>query len=168
VTLANALPALLALTLILCVLRIFHRFRARAMRTLATTWGFQYIGPPAPKWWNPFRPRISLPIPTLVFHGLPTLRQVWNVIEGEQNGKSVLIFDAVIGAKGGAPCTFIACQAGQNPFGVVISPDRLVQSHGWAVVHGVWFLWFSWEMGIKRLERYVKKLRTGSTRFDKS
>lgn len=163
VTLRNTIPTLLALSLLLCVLRVFHMFRARAMRSLAAKWGFRYIGPAAPKWWNPSQPNIGLPIPSRVFHRLPTLRQVWNVIEGQQNGKTVLIFDGVIGARGGAPCTFIACQTEQNPFGVVTSPNRLIQSHGWTVLHGVWLLWLSWEMGIQRLEHYVKELRTGST-----
>jgi hypothetical protein len=44
----------------------------------------------------------------------------------------------------------------------VSSPDRIIQSHGSTVVHGVWFLWFSWTMGIKRLDRYLSKVRVGS------
>lgn len=162
-TLANLLPVLLVLTMVLIGLRIIHMFRARAMRTLARTWGFQYIGPPAPKCWNPRRPKLR-PLPSWFSKAcLPSgTRQVWNVIEGRQSGVSVLIFDAVIGAKGGAPRTFIACQTEQNPFGIVTSPDRLIQSHGWTILHGVWFLWFSWTMGIQRLEHNVRKLGVGS------
>src|ERR1700680_2314218 len=150
------------LTLILSVLRIFYMFRARAMRTLAARWGFQYIGPPAPRWWwNPSHAKFSPPLPGWLSSvpSVPQIRQVWNVIEGQQNGVSVLIFDGVIGARGGAPCTFIMCQTEQNPFGITTPPDRLIQLHGWTVLHGVWFLWFSWIMGTQRLERHMKKLR---------
>ena len=148
-TFTNVLPLLLTLTLALGVVRIIHMFRARAMRTLATRWGLRYIGPPAPKWWNPHHPKVRPPLPVRFSLAclLSGTRQVWNVIEGQQNGVSVLIFDCVIGAKGGQPCTFIACQTEQNPFGIVTSPDRLIQSHGWTVLHGAWFLWFSWTKG---------------------
>ena len=158
----NFLPVLVVLATILGVIRPFHMFRARAMRTLATTWGFRYVGPPAPKWWNPSRSRISPPLPAGFSRVGFSIRQVWNVIEGQQNGAAVFIFDGIIGAKGGAPCTFIACQTEQNTFGMVTSPDRLIQSHGWTVLYGVWFLWFSWAMRMQRVEHYVKKLRTGS------
>jgi hypothetical protein len=155
------------LTLILGMVQIIHMFRARAMRALAARLGFQYIGPSAPKWWHPSHPKISPPLPvgfSLACH--PSGRritQVWNLIEGQQNGVSVLVFDSILGwGRGSAPCTLIACQTEQNPFGIVSSPDRVIQSHGWTVVHGVWLLWFSWTMGIKRLEDYVNKLRVGS------
>lgn len=165
--LLNFLSVLAAVSLILGVVRIIHMFRARAMRVLAARWGFQYIGPSAPKWWESSHPKIS---PSLPFRfsqiWQPSGRQItqiWNLIEGQQNGVSVLVFDSVLGAgRGSAPCTLIAFQSEENPFGIVSSPDRVIQSHGWTVVHGVWFLWFSWTMGIKRLEHYVNKLRTGS------
>jgi hypothetical protein len=166
VTLTNYIPVLVGLTLILGVLRIFYIFRSRALRILADTWGFQYIGPPAPKWWNPSHPKISPPLPgwfsQVCRPSGQRIRQIWNVIEGRQNGVSVLIFDAIIGEyRGGAACTFIACQTQHNPFGTGTSPDRLIQSHGWTVLHGVWFLWFSWTMGVQQLEHHVKGLRVG-------
>jgi hypothetical protein len=158
----NFLPVLVVLALILGIVRLFHMFRARALRILATKWGFRYVGPPAPKWWNPSHSKVSPPLPVGFSAVGFSIRQVWNVIEGQQNGAAVFIFDGIIGAKGGAPCTFIACQTEQNTFGTVTSPDRLIQSHGWTVLHGVWFLWFSWTMGVQRLEHYLKKLRAGS------
>lgn len=161
--LLNFLSVLAGVSLILGVVQIIHLFRARAMRALAARWGFQYIGPPAPKLWNPSHLR-SVPLSRLGFPLVhPSgrrIRQAWNVIEGQQNGVSVLIFDSVLGEiKGGAPCTLIACQTEQNPFGIVISPDRVIQSNGWTVLHGVWFLQFSWTMGIRHIEDYVSKLR---------
>ena len=161
-TLTNYLPVLVGLTLILAVLQIFYIFRSRALRTLAAIWGFQYIGPPTPKWWNRSRLKINPPLPAW-FSRVWRISQVWNVIEGKQNGASVLIFDAVIGeGRGSKAWTFIACQTEDNPFGPVSSPDRLMHSHGWTVLHGVRFLCFSWTMGTHRLERYVKRLRVGS------
>jgi hypothetical protein len=163
VTLVKFLQVLAAVSLILGTVRINYMFRARAMRALATRWGFQYIGPPAPKWWNRSQPKISPPLPvrfTLICR--PSGRQItqiWNLIEGQQNGVSVVVFDSVLGeGRGSAPCTLIACQTEENPFGMVSSPDRVIQSHGWTILHGVWFLWFSWTMGTKRLDNYLNKL----------
>jgi hypothetical protein len=89
------------------------------------------------------------------------MRQAWNVIEGQLNGVPVVIFDSVIGERGGHPCTFVACHTEENPFGTVKLADRVIQSHGWTVLHGVWFLWFSWVMRIQHLEQYVEQLRVG-------
>ena len=161
----NLLVVLATVLLIVGVAQIIHMFRARAMRALAVRWGFQYIGPPAPRLWNPSHLHISSPLPACLSHFQPSgrrIRQVWNVMERQQSGISILIFDSVIGEyKGGAPCTVIACQTEQNPFGTVTSPDRVIQSHGWTVLHGVWFLWFSWTMGIQRLDHHLKKLGVG-------
>jgi len=135
-------------------MQIIHRFRARSMRAFAAKWGFRYIGPPAPKWWNPSH--FDLPHSMSIFVGI---RQVWNVVEGERNGVSIFICDGVIGSRGGQPCTFIACQGGQNPFGTVDATVRVVQHHGWTVLYGVWLLWFSWTMSMKRIDHHVDGLR---------
>ena len=162
------LPVLAVVALVFGVTKIFYVFRARAMRAFASSWGLRYAGPAAPKWWNPFHNhKIIPPLPgwfSMAFH--PSGRritQVWNLIEGHQNGVSVVIFDSILGAgRGSAPCTIIACETEQNPFGLVSSPDRVIQSGGCTIVHGVWFLHFSWTMGIRRLEHYVQALRVGS------
>lgn len=173
--LLNFLEVAAVVSLIFGVFRIMHMFRARSMRALAARWGFQYIGPPAPKWWNPSTLEINPRLPAWIARFYPSgirIRQIWNVIEGQRDGISVLIFDSVIGEyKGGQPCTLIACHTEDNPFGTVTFPDRLIQSHGWTVLHGVWFLWFSWTMGMQRLEHHVKTLQVGSVcelRTDKS
>jgi hypothetical protein len=146
VTLLKFLQVLATVSLIFGIVRVIHVFRARAMRALAARWGFRYIGPPAPRWRKPSHPKIT-PLPvrfTLICR--PSGRQitqVWNLIEGQQNGVSVVVFDSVLGAgRGSAPCTLIACETDQNPFGTVSSPDRVIQTHGWTVLHGVWFLGF--------------------------
>ena len=166
-TLLKFLPVLAVVMLVFGVTKIFHVFRTLAMRAFAARWGFQYIGPSAPKWWHPSHPKVGPPLPgwfSLACH--PSGRritQAWNVIEGHQDGVSVFIFDSILGqGRGSAPCTVIACQTEQNPFGIVAPPDRVIQSGGWTAVHGVWFLFFSWTMGIPRLDDYVNRLRVGS------
>jgi hypothetical protein len=144
---------------------MMHLVRARAMRAFASRWHFEYRGPGAPPswWWNPSHLKIHPPLPAWIAHLRPRgqrIRQVWNVIEAKKNGVSVLIFDSVIGEyKGGQPCTVIACEGEQNPFGIVPSADCVEQTHGWTVLHGVWFHWFSWTMGIKRLDDHLGKLQ---------
>ena len=167
--LVNFLPVLAALALALGGTKIFWVFRGRAMRAFAARWGLRYIGPEAPKWRNPRHAELRGTVPiwfTLTTH--PSGRrisQVWNVIEGYQNGISVLIFDSILGdGRGSAPCTFIACQAEQNPFGIITSPMRVIQSSECTVLHGVWLLGLSWIMGIKRLDDYMSRLRVGSVR----
>jgi hypothetical protein len=138
--------------LVLGAVRIVHVFRARAIRAFAARWGLQYIGPPAPPkwWWNPAHFEIRPPLPVWVSHFHPSgqrIRQAWNVIEGQQNGVSIIVLDTVIGEyRGGQACTLFACHTEKNPFDAMTSADRVVQSHGWTVLHGVWFLWFSWVM----------------------
>ena len=89
-----------ALTLIVVGLRMWYMIRARSMCELAARWGFRYIGPPAPRWCNPIRPKISPPLPAqLRLDRNPAgcvVRQVWNVMEGQHNGVTVLIFDYIV------------------------------------------------------------------------
>ena len=148
---------------ILGVAQLWHMSRARSMRAFAARWGFQYIGPSAPKLWNPSHLEIGPTLPAWISHFQPSgfrIRQVWNVVEGQRNGISLLIFDCVIGEyRGGHPCTMIVCQTEQNPFGIATWPDRVIQSHGWTVLHGIWFLWFSWTMRVQRIDTHVDKMQ---------
>ncbi len=161
VTLSNFVTILAGVALLCGVTKIFYLFRARAMNALASRWGLRYAGPAGPKWWKrSHRPEIGPSLPGWFLGAChPSGRriaQIWNVIEGNQNGVPLLIFDSILGeGRGSAYCTVIACQTEQNPFGMVARPDRLIQTHGWTILHGVWFLWFSWTMGIPRIERYV-------------
>jgi hypothetical protein len=123
------LPAITVLALLFGVISSLYMFRARSMRGLAARWAFQYVGPRAPNFWG-FRSfpktRLSLPV-SFPRAGYPAgeIRQVWNVIEGQQNGFSVLVFDSVLGAGRGVYCTVIACQTKQNPFGRDTSSGRV-------------------------------------------
>lgn len=172
VTLLKFLPALAALALIVVAIRVSLMFRARTMRAFAARRGLRYIGPPAFKWWGfPPVPKIRPPVPvpfSLDWWPANKLRQVWNVIEGQQEAVSVLIFDSFIGiGKAGVYRTFFACKAEQSLFGTDNPRDRIVHSHGWTILYrSPRFLevpWATWSMGIKRLEDHLSKLRVGSS-----
>ena len=163
---ANLLYVVAVVALALSAVRTVHIFRARSMRALAARRGFRYIGPSAPPkwWWNPPYPVVGPSLPAWISRFRPSghrMRQVWNVIEGQQNGVSIIIFDSIVGDyRGGQPCTLVACRTEQqSPFGTLTSADRIVQSHGWTVLHGAWFLWFSWTMGAKRIESHLNGLQ---------
>jgi hypothetical protein len=156
VTLLNVV---LVVAAILGTVRIMHFFRARAMRRFASRWGLRYIGPGAPPqwWWNTSRPKIPSPLPGWISR--LGISQAWNIIEGKNKSTSVFVFDGVRGTIRSQPCTYIACQTEQNPFGISTSVEPVIQIHGWTVLHGVWFLWFSWLMGIGRLDRHLSTLQ---------
>ena len=159
-TFLNTVSALVFVALILCTLRVFYVLRARSMCRIAARWGFRYIGPTAPpQWWlNPSRPKIPSPLPGWISR--LGVSQAWNIIEGKNNGTSVFVFDAVWGGPVRTqPCTYIACQTEQSPFGMSTSVEPVIQIHGWTVLHGVWFFWFSWFMGIGRLDRHLSNLQ---------
>ena len=153
------LKFLLALAAVLGAVRMAYIFRARAMRRFAAKWSFRYLGPTAPPqwWWNTSHLEVGPPVPAWISHF--GITQIWNVIEGQRDGKPIIIFDSIVGDFRSRPLTLISCQTGQNPFRTGTSVDRVVQTHGWTILQGVWFLWFSWTMGIRRLDRHLRELR---------
>jgi len=94
------------------------------------------------------------------------VKQIWNVIEGQQSGVQVLIFDAYIGASKGSFRTFLAIKSEHSPFGMDTRRDCIVQSNGWMILIRVPFPlevpWATWSMGIRNLERCLNALRAGS------
>jgi len=152
------LKLVLEVAAILGAARIMYFFRARAMLRLASKWGFRYVGPTTPPqwWWNTSRPIIPAPLPGRFPH--LGVSQVWNIIEGKNNGSAVFIFDGISEGARTQPCTFIACQTEQSPFPITMSVEPVLQIHGWTVLRGVRFGWFSWFMGIRRLDRHIDYL----------
>jgi hypothetical protein len=152
------LDFVLTIAAILAAVRIMYFFRARAMQRLASKWGFQYIGPTTPpQWWlNTFRPKIPAPLPG--WFSRLGISQAWNIIEGKNNGTQLFIFDGVVGTFKSYPCSYIACQAEQSPFPMPTSAERVKQIRGWTFLRGVWFLWFSWLMGTRRIDRHLRYL----------
>ncbi len=160
----NLLKVLLALAAIYGAVQISYAVRTRAMRALAARWNFQYIGPPPRRWWWPVtHPIVRPPVPSWVSHltlSGQKVSRVWNVIEGTRDGVAIVIFDVVLGgSRNSHPCTLIACQTEENPFQQPASVDRVIANQGWTVLHGVWFLWFSWTMGVSRIDKYLRNLR---------
>lgn len=163
--------ALVVAAVLSVCLKILMFVRAKHMRVLAARWGFRYIGPPALRFsrvWFSTSHEVRPPLPasfSLRGYPLGDIRQVWNVIEGRQNGVLLLIFDSFVrGGKAGGYCTFIACQTQQNPFGTDTSRNRVIQTGGWTVFYRIPFLQapWPWTMGIQRLDDYVNKLQAGS------
>jgi hypothetical protein len=145
---------------ILGAARLMHFFRARAMRRFASRWGLRYIGPGAPpQWWfDTSTPMIPSPLPRWVSR--LGISQAWNIIEGKNNGTSVFVFDGLSVGFRSQPRTYIACQTDQSPFGMSTSVEPVIEMHGWTVLQGVWFLWFSWLMGIGRLDKHLSNLHS--------
>ena len=154
------LKFVLLVAAMLGAVRIMHYFRACAMRRLASKWSFRYIGPTAPPqwWWNSSRPIIPAPLPGRFSH--LGISQAWNIIEGKNDGASVFIFDGVSEGYRSHPCTYIACQNEESPFPLTTSAERVIQIRGWTVLRGVRFLWFSWFMGMGRLDRHLSYLES--------
>jgi hypothetical protein len=164
VTLLKFLLVLAPVAVVFGAIRIIFMVRTRGMRALAARWGFHYIGPPAPSFWG-FRsfPKVTPPLPVSFprdCYPVGEIRQVWNVIEGQQNGVSVLICDSVIGER--MYCTILGCQTKQNPFKTDTSTDRVIRSGGWTVLCRVRYLQIPWTMGIQRLDDHMNKLGAGS------
>jgi hypothetical protein len=176
VILLKFLPALAVIALIVGLVRTSLLFRARAMRAFAARWGLQYIGPSAFRWryawgrgWLTLR-KIKPPVPipfSLAWSPANEIRQVWNVIEGQQSGMSIVIFDSIIEGYRDIYRTFVACKTEQNPFEIDKLRDNVVQSHGWTIVYQVPFPllvpWATWSMSIKRLEGHLNMLQVGSS-----
>ena len=169
------LTVLATVALLIVFVRISLLFRARAMRAFAARWGLQYIGPSAFTWrfargrlWVTLR-RTEPPVPfpfSLTWWQGNEIWQVWNVIEGQQSGVSVLIFDSFIEGYKDVYRTFLACKTEQNPFEIHKLRENVVHSHGWTILHGVPFPlvvpWATWSMSIKRLDDHLNTLRVGS------
>jgi hypothetical protein len=85
----NAIPLTLMAGLILLVFYALYtssRYRADAIRALATRSGMHYLGNALPK--------------SLSLEGTPFYRfsKVWNVIDGEPSGIRIMAFDCQVGA----------------------------------------------------------------------
>jgi hypothetical protein len=154
------LKLLLVLAAMLGAVRISCFLRARAMRRFAAKWSLQYLGPSVPRqwWWDTSRLETGPPVPPWVSRF--GITRVWNIIEGKKDGKRIIIFDSLVGSFKSQWRTFIMCQTSQNPFETGTSADRVVQTRGWTLLSSIWLLWFSWPMGIGRLDRHLRQFRS--------
>ena len=167
-TLLHWLPALGAIAVVGGGVRTSLLFRARAMRAFAERWHLQYVGPATFSWRLLFAKsmRPPVPIPFSLDWMAKEIKQIWNVVEGQQSGVPVLIFDAYIGASKGSYRTFFATKTEDRPFGIDTRRDCVVQSNGWTILIREPFLleisWATWSMGIRHLEQRLSNLRVGS------
>ena len=150
VTLLKWLPALGAVALVVGCVRISLLFRARAMRAFAGRWHLQYLGPTTFSWRLLFARtmRPPVPIPFSLDWMAKDVKQIWNVIEGQQSGVPILIFDAYVGASKGAYRTLFATKTEQSPLGIDTRRDCVAQSNGWTILARVPFFlevpWATW------------------------
>jgi hypothetical protein len=167
VTIVKWLPALGAIAVIVGCVRMSLLFRARAMRAFAERWHLQYVGPAAPSWQLLLARTIepSVPIPFSLDWTAKGVKQIWNVIEGQQSGVQLLIFDAYLGASKGSYRTFFATKTKQTPVGLDTRRDCVVQSNGWTILVRAPFPlevpWATWSMNIRYLEDRLDTLRVG-------
>jgi hypothetical protein len=153
------------------VLSLSMALRSRDMRALATRRGFHYVGPASLRTrWVFLVPKITAPLHIPFSIGgwpITPIRQVWNVIEGEQDGVPVFIFDCLGGTfRYYRYRTFFACKTEQSPFENPARTEDIKQMHGWTVVYrGPVFLEgpLPWSIGIRRLEGYLDEMRVSSS-----
>jgi hypothetical protein len=137
------LPPLIMLALILAPIGVLYYVRARAMRAFALRRGFSYVGRPLPKSFYLRGVQIGWPR---------------NVIQGEQDGIPILIFDCYAGKGKGAPyCTIVAAQTnGINAFPEVFPPERITTQRKWTTVYRTRYpLFIPWALDIERIEEIL-------------
>jgi len=76
-------------------------------------------------------------------------------MEGKSNGTPIFVFDGLSAGFKSHPRTYIACETELSPFLITTSAERVIKIHRWTVLQGVRFLWFSWLMSGRRLDRHL-------------
>lgn len=163
---SNFIPALLIVILLVGVTDLLFRLRASAMRNLASNLGFRFTPGPAGLWGLWFPPKGCRPLPsTFSLRGdiLIGVRRTWNVIEGEREGISVLIFDTIqnLGIKSGTYNTIIATRGETDYFRDKGRHEKIVHRNGWTILYGFRFLQIlPWTLSIRRIEQHLNNLGT--------
>ena len=107
----NAIPLILMAGVGLFVFYALHaseRYRAEAIRALATRSGMHYLGKALPR---------SLTLEGTPFH---SFSKVWNVIDGEPRGTRIMAFDCQVGVGRGSwrrSVIAVARVSGRSPSG---------------------------------------------------
>jgi len=125
----NAIPLILVAGIGVFVFYVLHtseRYRADAIRALATRSGMHYLGNALPK---------SLGLSGTPFH---RVSKVWNVIDGEPRGTRVMAFDCQVGAgKGSWRRTVITVETDGDVLGhLLVQRDMTFDRSGrWQVLY---------------------------------
>jgi hypothetical protein len=125
----NAIPLILMAGVGLFVFYVLHaseRYRADAIRALATRSGMHYLGKALPR---------SLTLEGTPFH---SFSKVWNVIDGEPRGTRIMAFDCQVGVgKRSWRRSVIAVEGDGNVFSnVPLHPDMTIDHSGrWKILY---------------------------------
>lgn len=159
--LVSFVPAIAALAAIFIGIELLCRWRASAMRSLASKWGLEYTKGDQ-RWWILPKKNRSSPV-SFRLRAFPvnTIRNTWNVIEGERGGIRVLILDSILSMGGyrGRYSTFIAVRAETNPFEGKSPQERIAHSNGWTALYRLRFWQVPWTLSIRRIEELLGNLR---------
>jgi len=125
----NAIPLILMAGVGLFVFYVLHaseRYRADAIRALATRSGMHYLGKALPR---------SLTLEGTPFHNFS---KVWNMIDGEPRGTRIMAFDCQVGVgKRSWRRSVIAVEGDGNVFSnVPLHPDMTIDHSGrWKILY---------------------------------
>jgi len=129
---------------------LMRRGRDRAMLSLASELRFEYMDRTLPE---------SFPRTEEQFN---KIRQVWNVIHGQQKATEIIVFDGIFGDGRGVYRTFIAARTPSDPFprdeGLL---GNTLQSSEWAVLCGEQraLNLIPWSMSTRRIQEYLRTLK---------
>jgi hypothetical protein len=125
----NAIPLILMVglgVLVLYVLRSSEKYRAGAIRTLASRSGLHYLGNALPK---------SLTLEGTPFH---LASKFWNVLDGEPSGTRIMAFDCRVGeGRYSWRRTVIAVESDDSPLArLPLHPNMTIDRSGqWHVLY---------------------------------
>ena len=158
----NVIPLILLAGVGLFVFYALHaseRYRADAIRSLATRSGMHYLGKALPR---------SLTLEGTPFHNFS---KVWNVIDGEPRGARIMAFDCQVGVgKLSWRRSVIAVEGDGNVFsGVPLHPDMTIDRTGrWKILYyrpkTHFILRINGLTPIEELEANLNAVLTGSAR----
>ncbi len=134
------------------------------MRALAAKWDLDYRGPTMPRFLG-FE--LLPPSPSHLPHSFPRpsfprgpIRHVWNLIQGQLNGRPVFVCDTIIYYR--TFCTIIACQVTEDPY----TPDQsddVIRFGGWQVLsRRSYYRPIPWTISIADIDRQIASLHDPS------
>lgn len=144
----SAIVAVVLLAVLLGLSLLTGWLRNRAMRSLASRWGFRYLGHDLPASFAMDR------------YPANQIRLAVNVIEGQHGAVPILIFDCVIGQGRNPPqCTVMASHTEWNPFTTDVPPEAIIRSREWTALYRLQYSLLGWAMSVKGIEVHLNGLQ---------
>jgi hypothetical protein len=128
---------------------VLQRVREKAMLSLATQLGFEYLDRTVPSTF----PNDEEP--------LSEIRSMWNIIHGRQKGAEIVVFDGISGKGRGVYHTFIAVRTTEDPFPRDEALlGNISRSSGWAVLCGEQqrLNLIPWSISLRGIKQYLHDL----------